>query len=268
MTLTDRQLREVEYHKSRAASWKDSITSTSYEILKSPKRRWWNPYWSIFTLLLSMNWEAKKALVVGCGWGQDALHLAKMGASVYAFDLSPDMLQIAKDLAARERLNIDFREMAAEQLNYPNDFFDLIFVRDVLHHCDIPKSLAELERVSKPGAFLVVDEMYTHSFFQRMRNSRIVAKWLYPKIVSIVYQGEKPYITPDERKLSEHDTSLLKQFVPSARCDYFNFLVNRIVPERMFLCKIDRILIKMLGAIADILGGRFVLTGHIRKSGI
>jgi ubiquinone/menaquinone biosynthesis C-methylase UbiE len=265
MELNDRQVRELDYHREHAASLDRIATKISYGIVSDPVRRWWNAYWSIYTILLSMNWKEKKALVVGCGFGQDAVFLSKMGADVSAFDLSPDMLSVARDVANRAGFAIDFRQLAAEKLDYPSDFFDLIFVRDILHHCDIPKSMAELVRVSRPGAFVVVDEMYTHSSVQKLRMSRFVSKWLYPKMVRIIYNGQKPYITEDERKLTQHDARLLRQLVPDARCDYFNVFVNRILPDKDLLCKIDRILIVLLRPLGGMLGGRLVLTGRVGK---
>lgn len=265
MEFNDRQLRELKYHQEHAATYRDVVTKISYEILDNPSRRWWNAYWSIYSLLLSRDLKKKKALVVGCGFGQDALFISKMGADVFAFDLSADMLGVARDFARREGAAVDFRQMAAESLDYSNDLFDLIFVRDILHHCDIRKSMAELARVSKPGAFVAVDEMYTHSLIQRIRESRVVAKWLYPKVVHFIYQGQKPYITEDERKLNEHDVNLLREFVVDARCEYFNVFVNRILPEKDFLCRVDRILVRLLGPVAGVLGGRLLLTGRIRK---
>ena len=68
--------------------------------------------------------EHASVLVVGCGFGSDALRLARLGASVSAFDLSPDSLQIARDLAARESLQITFDEMPAERMRYKDSSFD------------------------------------------------------------------------------------------------------------------------------------------------
>ena len=48
---------------------------------------------------------------MGCGFGDDAFYLAKAGARVKAFDLSPDSLSIAKERSAREELKIDFQRM-------------------------------------------------------------------------------------------------------------------------------------------------------------
>ncbi len=46
--------------------------------------------------------------------------------------------------------SVEFSLMAAEQLRYRDNSFDLLFIRDVLHHCEVQASVAELCRVAKP----------------------------------------------------------------------------------------------------------------------
>jgi 2-polyprenyl-3-methyl-5-hydroxy-6-metoxy-1,4-benzoquinol methylase len=41
----------------------------------------------MFKFLTSLDLRHKKVLVVGCGFGEDTLRLAKLGGDVYAFDL-------------------------------------------------------------------------------------------------------------------------------------------------------------------------------------
>jgi hypothetical protein len=44
--LTERQKRELEYHKARAEEHKDIFEkSFSWEVLANPEKRWWNAYW-------------------------------------------------------------------------------------------------------------------------------------------------------------------------------------------------------------------------------
>ena len=106
-------------------------------------------------------------------------------------------------LADREGLNVSFEEMPAEMLRYDDNFFDFVIARDILHHVDIPLTMGEIIRVSKPNALLVVNEIYSHSFTNRIRHSAVVTKILYPRMQRIIYGEGKPYITQDERKLSE-----------------------------------------------------------------
>ena len=52
----------------------------------------------MYEYLVNCGLMDKRVLVVGCGFGDDALRLAKLGAKVNAFDLSPDSLEIARSL--------------------------------------------------------------------------------------------------------------------------------------------------------------------------
>ena len=128
----------------------------------------------MYAYLVACDLKDKRVLVVGCGFGDDALRLAKLGAQVSAFDLSADLLFLAKKLANREGLNVSFEQMPAEMLRYDDNFFDCVIARDILHHVDIPLTMSEIVRVSKPNALLVVNEIYSHSFMDRIRHLAIV----------------------------------------------------------------------------------------------
>ena len=266
--LTDRQQREIDYHREHAKEHQRIIASPfSWDVLQHPGRRWWNAYWQMYAYLISYDLKGKRVLVVGCGFGDDALRLAKLGADVYAFDLSPDSLQIARDLAAREGLQIAFDEMPAERMQYQDSTFDFIVARDILHHVDITPTMHEIVRVAKPDALFIINEIYSHSITDKIRHSSLVERILYPRMRRIIYGSEKPYITQDERKLSEHDlekvTTLLQ---PLQLEEYFNFLVTRILPDRYeFLAKADRLLLRLLRPMASLLAGRVLLAARLSK---
>ena len=117
-SLTERQKREIEYYREYATRHAWILSETfSYDVIYVKSRRWWNAYWRMYTFLLTKKLQDKKVLIVGCGLGFDALRLAKMGADTYAFDISPEVLNIAHKLAIREGLTIEFRQIPAEQLN-------------------------------------------------------------------------------------------------------------------------------------------------------
>ncbi|MBL7070868.1 MAG: class I SAM-dependent methyltransferase [Candidatus Omnitrophica bacterium] len=96
----------------------------------------------------------KRVLDYGCGSGWLSVHLAKMGANVCGFDISSKMLEVGVKRAqvngVLEKLN--FQKMKAEELSYPDDFFDAVLGVSVLHHIDIDKSARELTRTMKKGA--------------------------------------------------------------------------------------------------------------------
>lgn len=268
MELTERQRHELEYHKEHAhrnASILDK--PVSWDVLNHPSQRWWNALWCMYSYLTSLDLRGKRVLIVGCGFGADALRLAKLGASVHAFDLSPDSLEIARALAQREGLDIRFDEMPAEALKYEANFFDCIIARDILHHLDIPRAMAEVIRVAKPGALFVVDEIYSHSITDRVRHSAVVEKVLYPRLQRFIYGTDRPYITEDERKLSEVDIKAITQPVGQILfTKHFNFLVTRIIPDRYdTLAKLDRLLLILLKPLGFLLAGRILLAGHIAK---
>lgn len=266
--LTERQKNELEYHREHARENAAILNKPfSWDVLDRPSRRWWNPYWQMYAYLCGLNLKGKRVLVVGCGFGDDALRLAKLGADVYAFDLSPDSLSIAKALADREELVISFEEMPAEALRYESDFFDFILARDILHHVDIPCAMREICRVAKPGALFIVNEIYSHTLTDRIRHSVLVEKILYPQLQRFIYGAGKPYITKDERKLTELDIQAIKMPLQTlAFKKYFNFLVTRILPDRyVALSKVDRVLLIMLKPLGHLLAGRILFSGHISK---
>jgi 2-polyprenyl-3-methyl-5-hydroxy-6-metoxy-1,4-benzoquinol methylase len=263
--MTSRQDREILYHKVHAEKLRLRLAPISYEVLQSSRRRWWNAYWSMYGILLAKDLRDKTALVVGCGSGIDAIYLAKLGARVHAFDLSPDMISLAGYQAAQEAVDIEFRIMSAEQLSYSDNTFDVILVRDILHHCEVDSAVAELIRVSRDDCFIVIDELFTHSILQKCRESRL-GSWLQTKLAPVIYQRQEPYITKDERKLNETQLRSLKRALTGHHIAYFYLFVNRFVPESWtFAAKLDCILLRLLRSMGSIFAGRFLIAGHLRK---
>ncbi len=63
--------------------------------------------------------------------------------------------------AFTDRPNIHFAQMDAAQLDWPDASFDTICISNSLHHlADVPRVLAELDRVLKPGGHFIISEMY------------------------------------------------------------------------------------------------------------
>lgn len=266
--LTQRQRNERDYHREHATSqWRLLQEPFSFDVLDRPARRWWNAYWHMYSLIESIPLRGSRALVVGCGFGEDALRLARLGAEVHAFDLSRESLEIADALARREGLEIEFAEMPAEALAYDDSVFDFVLARDILHHVDIPRSLRELVRVSRPGARYLLNEIYSHSSTERLRRSRFVEQVLYPRMRRFIYGTDRPYITQDERKLTEADLDLCRGALGRFDTEeYFNFIVNRILPDRFdAVAQLDRGLLKRLSGASRRLGGRVLITGTVAK---
>jgi ubiquinone/menaquinone biosynthesis C-methylase UbiE len=241
--LTERQRRELAYHDRRALKFCGEEIPIFLDVVKSRRRRWWNSYWQLYTLLRSAGVRGRRALVLGCGFGNDAILLDEMGAEVDACDISPETVKLARSRAAGR--NIRFAVMPAESLAYRDGIFDLILADDIFHHIEVNESFRELRRVAKPECLLVWREIYVHTLLKRIRRSRFVAHFLYPRMTHWIYGSNEPYITQDERPLSEHDVDCILQELGPSEVDYFNFLVGRLFPDRFsLLSRIDRALLR------------------------
>jgi len=98
------------------------------------------------------------ALDVATGSGNTALALAPHVARVIAYDMTPAMLaETARNAAARGLANIATQQGTAESVPFPDATFDIITVRQALHHfADVRAALREMARVARPGARLVI----------------------------------------------------------------------------------------------------------------
>jgi len=127
--------------------------------------------------------------------------------------------------------------------------------------------MKEIQRVAKPDALFVVNEIYSHSITDTIRHSSLVEKIIYPRMRKLIYGPGKPYITEDERKLSELD--LKKILTPLREPEFFkhfNFIATRLIPDRFRLfAKLDQLLLRALRPIASFLAGRVLFSARIRK---
>jgi hypothetical protein len=126
----------------------------------------------------------------------------------------------------------------------------------------------EVVRVSKSGAVFVMDEIYSHSLTDFVRRSWVVERLLYPKMTGFIYRGSKPYITEDERKMSERDVAEVTARLSDVRSKkFYNMVVTRLLPDKFpTIEKLDRIALMMLGPLGRFVAGRAVLVGVVRKT--
>jgi ubiquinone/menaquinone biosynthesis C-methylase UbiE len=98
----------------------------------------------------------ERVLDLACGTGAPSLKVARrVGPSghVVATDLSEEPLRIAAERARERGLgNIEFQKADAHALPFGEDEFDLVTCRfGVMFFADLPRALAEMKRVLKPG---------------------------------------------------------------------------------------------------------------------
>jgi len=106
-----------------------------------------------------------KFLDYGCGHGMHSILPAKLGAEVYGIDLSEESLKIAKKRAQDEKVSdkIKFLKMDCEKLEFPDNYFDLIWDSGTFSSIDINKAYSELHRVLKPEGKIIGLETFGHN---------------------------------------------------------------------------------------------------------
>jgi len=101
-----------------------------------------------------------RVLDVATGTGNVALAAAPLVTEVVALDLTPQMLEQARRLAAeRELRNVTFLVGDAQQLPFPAASFDRVLVRSAPHHFkQLITALGEAYRVLRPGGVFAVSD--------------------------------------------------------------------------------------------------------------
>jgi len=94
----------------------------------------------------------QRVLDIATGSGNTALAAARRYCEVTGVDFVPSLLDRARERAAAERLDIDFREADAESLPFPDASFDVILSTfGVMFAPDQARAASELLRVCRPG---------------------------------------------------------------------------------------------------------------------
>lgn len=111
--------------------------------------------------------KGKKVLDIGCGTGILAAKLAKLGGEVTAVDLSPHMLEVARNRAKSLRLPITFVNQPMERLEGFKDFDVAVIPIDSLNYVtkmeDVQATFRGVYDSLRPGGVLLFD---VHSTFK------------------------------------------------------------------------------------------------------
>ena len=113
---------------------------------------------------------AKLALDVGCGTGLSTRAVSDLAERVVAVDASAAMLR-----AAQRHARVGYLVAVAERIPLGDAVADLATVGTAFHWFDQPSALAELARVLRDGATLVV---YSDFFHGQLAGQPAFATWL------------------------------------------------------------------------------------------
>ena len=192
MSLGQRHVVEEEFHDRKARRTRPRSAHVDFYSVVNEEH---------FQKLLDAagSLSGKRVLDFGCGLGQTSRFYAEHGATrVDGFDISGESIRIAKKNALRDNLDdrVIFRQLAAEDIDYPDNSFDIVIGKAILHHTDIEKTARQLRRVLAPGGVACFLEPLAHNPFINL------FRWLTPW-----------RRTPTEKPLSLQDLSVFGRYL-------------------------------------------------------
>ena len=100
-----------------------------------------------------------RILDLGCGDGRHLVWFASRGFEMFGLDSAPTAVCLAQEFLARAGLSAEVQCGDMTELPWSDDFFDAVISVQVLNHQDIDdirRTIREIRRVLRPGAWLFV----------------------------------------------------------------------------------------------------------------
>lgn len=226
MTPPDRTATEQEFHDRQAAARADTFRDPA-DLRFADGDYLGHETWVRPAFAALGDLRGKTALDYGCGHGMAAVVLARAGATVSAFDLSPGYVREAAARAAANGVRVEFAVADGERLPYPAASFDAVWGNAVLHHLDPDRAGAELFRVLKPGGVAVFCEPWggnpALAFARR----------------ALPYPGK--HRTPDETPLTRRAVARLRPHFPDLTVEPHQLLgmVRRVWSRPRVVARLD-----------------------------
>ncbi len=152
-------------------------------------------YWR--DMLNPPSWKEKEVLEVGCGVGTDLIQMARAGAKAHGVDLTESAITLAKRRFPLYNLDADVNVGDAENLAFPDNYFDLTYSFGVIHHTpNTQKAVDELYRVTKEGGKVMVMLYHTKSlnmfmFLLRKYKNKELRSVSYNEVVNLLTEVNK-----------------------------------------------------------------------------
>jgi ArsR family transcriptional regulator len=164
----------LEQRRTKSRDFFDSVAGSYHEIAR--------PGGGAEGLVSAMVLALAPSTIVdiGCGEGEVALRLARLGHRVHAVDSSRAMIAALRKRLRREGdagSRVETHIGDTERLPLADAVADVVFMSQILHHAPRPEAaLAEAVRVAKPGGRVVVLDLMKHE--QEWTRERMGDLWL------------------------------------------------------------------------------------------
>jgi SAM-dependent methyltransferase len=164
----------------------------------------------------------------GCGHGMASVVLARLGARVTAFDLSPRYVNEAQRRGEANGVTIEWVQADGNRLPFADETFDRVWGNAILHHLELRSAGRELKRVLRPGGIAVFCEPWGENPFVNFARRRLQ------------YPGKER--TPDEQPLRQRDLAVLGTMFPRLEARGYQLLsmVRRVTRRSWVVHHLDR----------------------------
>ena len=261
--LTARQQRERDFYSQYSEQHRDE--EVVFDPVLGQERRPWNSYWRTYELVQDVyRGPSQRLLDFGCGWGNASMCYAHIGYQVSGFDVCEANLEECRRKADRYGFSssTDFSVQAAENLDYPDETFDVVAGLDILHHVEVEAALRQARRVLKPGGIAVFREFVEVPMFDAFRNSRLGIRLVSNE------PSLEAHRTEDEHKLSGEQMRVVSSVFPNPEVMRFNLLsrVRRFLPNKhperpSKIERLDQLAFRVL-PFTRVFGGDVVMVLH------
>ena len=151
---------------------------------------------------LDVGLKGQKVLDIGTGTGVIAREFCKQGCDVIGTDISAEQIEMAKALASKEKLKVDFQVCSSEELDFPKNTFDVIIANQCFLYFDVEKVKPIFEKILKPNGVLVLSHFSWMPFLDKVAKAseELILKH-NPNWTAHSYKGD---IKPKYPKLESH----------------------------------------------------------------
>ncbi|HEX8738125.1 MAG TPA: class I SAM-dependent methyltransferase [Pyrinomonadaceae bacterium] len=182
-------------------------------------------------LLEKLPQNRQHILEIGCGIGTFSRLLSARAKLVTAMDLSPKMIEIAKNLS-ESYPNIDFQIADVLETNFPDEHFDAIVSIATFHHLPLEQVLPKLKRALKPGGRLLILDISRMESVPDFLTAAVAVP--LGALLKIFHNGFARPTKAEREAWARHDETDCFLSFSEAKRIYSNHLENASVQRHLF----------------------------------